>query len=155
MILGLVAGRRRRAAAPVVAAPVNLAVPVLSGVAEVGQALAASPGLWTGSPFPAFAYQWLRDGVPLLGATAPVYALTPFDEAHEVSVRVTATNVAGSASAVSAGVVVAAPPVTGDVWPTSGVWPGSGVWPSDTGPDPEPGAWPSFGVWPSSGLFYD
>jgi hypothetical protein len=36
-----------------------------------------------------FGYQWLRDGVPVSGATLPTYVLLASDSSHMVSVQVT------------------------------------------------------------------
>lgn len=152
-VLGLVASRRGRLSVPAIAAPVNLAIPVISGLAQVGQPLVCSPGEWAGHPFPTLSYQWLRDGFDLLGASSAEYGLTPFDAGHDIACRVTAINAAGSATAASLGIVIPET-ILGDVWPTAGVWPADGVWPSDTGPEPEPPAWPTAGVWPTSGTFY-
>src|SRR5204863_314886 len=40
--------------------PVNTVAPSVSGQAVAGQLLTASPGSWSGSPAPTFAYQWQR-----------------------------------------------------------------------------------------------
>jgi hypothetical protein len=91
-------------------APVNTAAPVASGTAETGQALLCSPGSWSGYPAPAYGYAWLRDGSPIDGATAPAYTVQNTDVGHALSCRVTATNTAGSAEALSAAVVIPVPP---------------------------------------------
>src|SRR2546423_13569101 len=38
--------------------PQNTTLPTIDGTAEVDQTLHASPGAWSGSPAPAFTYQW-------------------------------------------------------------------------------------------------
>jgi hypothetical protein len=43
------------------------------------------------TPAPTFAYQWLRDGSPITGATAATYKLVTADTDKDVNVRVTAT----------------------------------------------------------------
>ncbi|TML11578.1 MAG: LamG domain-containing protein, partial [Actinobacteria bacterium] len=73
--------------------PSSTALPTIDGTADVGQALHANPGSWTGFPAPTFSYQWqdctataYRDAVladsPLgywrLGEGAP--STTAFDE---------------------------------------------------------------------------
>ena len=56
---------------------------------------------------------WQRDGVDIAGATSATYTLQPADVGKSVRVKVTATNVDGSASATSAATErVAAPPVS-------------------------------------------
>jgi hypothetical protein len=95
------------AASPaVVGPPVNTALPTISGTVAQGQTLSAAPGTWSGSP--TFTYQWRRCDaaggacVDVVGATAATYLLSPADAGFTIRVAVTATNTAGSASAVSA-----------------------------------------------------
>src|SRR5207247_2115450 len=78
-----------------------------SGSAVVGQTLSCDPGTWTGSP--TFAFEWLRDGAPIAGASSQQYTLTSADAGHSVACRVTGTNGGGSNSATSDGVAVSAP----------------------------------------------
>ncbi|MCL2652171.1 MAG: S-layer homology domain-containing protein [Propionibacteriaceae bacterium] len=59
-----------------------------AATAAVGTTLTASAGTWTPSPV-TLAYQWLRDGVAISGATATTYKLTPDDAGHKITVRVT------------------------------------------------------------------
>ncbi len=121
---GALAGLKPRA--PLVPDPVspspavvatNTALPSVSGSAVEGSALTASAGSWTGSPAPAFSYQW-EDCVagggrcsPIAGATSSSYVLGSSDVGSTVEVVVTGANSAGSASAASpvTGVVAAAP----------------------------------------------
>lgn len=88
--------------------PVNTSSPVVSGATAIGSTLAASPGGWSGSPSPSFAYQWRRNGVDIAGATGSTYVTQPGDASASISCRVTGTNIAGSASAVSNAITVAA-----------------------------------------------
>ncbi|TFV85351.1 tannase/feruloyl esterase family alpha/beta hydrolase [Microbacterium sp. dk485] len=87
------------------ASPVNTAAPLISGTPVVGSTLSASAGEWTGGE-PTFAYQWLRDGQPIPGATSAQYRATPADQGTSLSVRVTATSAGGSTEATSASVTV-------------------------------------------------
>ena len=41
--------------------PRNTSPPEVSGKPSVGETLSCSPGTWSGSPPPAFTYQWVRD----------------------------------------------------------------------------------------------
>jgi hypothetical protein len=88
-------------------APANTSPPSVSGSAVEGQLLTASPGSWTGTPAPTFAYQWTRCDssglacVPIAGATDSVYTLTSADVGSTVAVTVTASNFVGSAGPVS------------------------------------------------------
>ena len=82
--------------------PANIVSPEASGIPAVGERISCSPGTWSGSPAPAFAYQWLRDGSIIPLATANTYVVVEADAGHSLSCRVTATNSAGSASRPSA-----------------------------------------------------
>lgn len=109
-------------AAMVPSLPYNTAGPSVSGTAAVGSLLSCSSGSWTGEPELAlsagwpltspFAYQWLRDGGPITGATSPAYTVQAADVGHALVCEVTATNVAGRASARSAAIAVILPAVT-------------------------------------------
>ena len=99
----------------VVAAPVDSAVPVITGTAAVGDTLSSSTGTWSNSPT-SFGYQWQRctsssSCANISGATGATYVLQSADAGDTVDVVVTATNAAGHAAATSAqtGAVVAAP----------------------------------------------
>jgi len=86
-------------------APINTAAPVASGTGAVGNNLSCTQGTWTYGQ--TYAYQWMRGGSPISGATNSVYALVGADSGNSVSCRVTATNPAGSTSANSNGIAVA------------------------------------------------
>ncbi len=96
-------------------APENTAAPTISGTAKEGHALSASGGSWIGSEN-AYAYQWLRCDASGAGcsaiasATGLTHVLTTADAGATLRVTVTATNKAGSGTAVSprTGTVVAA-----------------------------------------------
>ncbi len=102
---------------PPPAAPTNTVAPSVTGTAQEGQTLSASPGTWSGGPT-SYAYQWqdcnaLGEGcVSIAGATSVTYKLTASDVAATVRVVVTATNAGGStpASSVTTAIVVVAPP---------------------------------------------
>jgi len=96
--------------------PALVTAPALAGTPQVGQALSASTGTWNGAPT-SYAYQWQRCDatgaacLPIDGATASTYVLTPGDVGATIDVLVTATNTVGSQSASSppSAVVVEAP----------------------------------------------
>ncbi|HEV2557401.1 MAG TPA: cadherin repeat domain-containing protein, partial [Microvirga sp.] len=95
------------------AAPANVSVPTIDDTTPtVGDVLTASPGAWSGSPAPIFAYQWKR-GATNVGTDSPNYTVLAGDVGSTLTVMVTATNASGSASATSAATsaVVAAPVV--------------------------------------------
>jgi hypothetical protein len=85
--------------------PVLTTAPFVSGTAAVGSVLTCTQGNWQYSPT-GYAYQWLRGSANIAGATAATYTLATLDSGANVSCRVTATNAAGSASAVSNAVSV-------------------------------------------------
>jgi len=79
------------------------------------QVLTASPGTWTGSPSPTFAYQWQRcdqTGRNCTSiATGPTYTIGSADVGSTLKVVVTGSNSSGSAqaSSVATAVVTSAP----------------------------------------------
>jgi Carboxypeptidase regulatory-like domain len=109
-------------AAMVPTAPVNTALPVVSGTPTVGDLLSCLNGSWTGEPelplavgWPLttpFTYQWLRDGGVIAGATSAAYVVQAADVGHGLACEVSATNGAGHASAKSNQVAVTLPAVT-------------------------------------------
>lgn len=82
------------------AAPVNGILPATSGVPRVGQVLRSWAGGWSNAPI--FTFQWKKNGVDIAGATAETYTPVAGDLGAAISVAVTGTNSAGSATAVSA-----------------------------------------------------
>ena len=87
--------------------PRNTSLPIISGSAVEGNALAAQPGSWVGALPITFGYQWLRcnkNGAgcgAIGGATGSSYTLTASDVGRRVRVTVTATNSDGAVSATS------------------------------------------------------
>lgn len=80
----------------------STATPTVSGSPTVGATLTAATGAWAPAP-ETFAYQWLRNGSAISGATSSSYKLSAADAGRSVSVRVTGTAVGyTSASAISA-----------------------------------------------------
>jgi hypothetical protein len=88
--------------------PVSGAPPVISGSAEGGQTMTATPGRWSGTDPLDYEYQWQRcdaagaNCVDITGATDDAYELTAGDVGSTIVVIVTATNPFGSDSATSA-----------------------------------------------------
>ena len=99
----------------------NSVLPVVSGVAQQGQLLTVTAGVWSGSPTPTLGEQWQRcDGggancVAIGGATGSSYLLGAGDVGSTVRVLETATNTAGSVSAASAATGVVAASVSAPV----------------------------------------
>ena len=84
--------------APKVTKPVNTGKPK---VTRSGRTLSCSRGSWTESPGH-FAYDWLKKGKAVKGAHRSKLSVTPALRGHKVQCSVTASNIAGSASARSA-----------------------------------------------------
>lgn len=93
---------------PVTAAagiPVNVDLPEIDGVPQVGETLTVTDGTWTNAPS-SYARQWLLNGSAISGETGSSYLVMLGDEGNEVSAQVIASNAAGpSAPAVSTAVV--------------------------------------------------
>ncbi|HEY4152225.1 MAG TPA: hypothetical protein VGM38_02780 [Pseudolysinimonas sp.] len=70
------------------AAPID--APTVSGTPRVGQTLTVAKGDWN-LPGLTFAYQWLRNGVPIAGATTTTYKPIALDVGAALVARVTAT----------------------------------------------------------------
>lgn len=94
--------------------PSNTALPTVSGTAQDNQTLTAGPGSWSGTTPISYAYEWLRcdsngNGCRKTGATGTTYRVSSQDVGHRLRVSVTATNSAGSQTAVSAATDPATP----------------------------------------------
>lgn len=89
------------------AAAANITPPSLNGLAQQGEVLEASPGLWEGADLQ-FGYSWERsnaddtDWLPILDAFGDQYAVRSEDAGRRIRVRVLATNDGGTVSALSA-----------------------------------------------------
>lgn len=75
--------------APTLALRKGSAVTV-SGQPKVGKTLTAQHGSWDGKKV-SYAYQWLRDGEAVAGATGKKYTLGTADAGHRFQVQVTAS----------------------------------------------------------------
>jgi hypothetical protein len=82
--------------------PKNVSPPSVGGAALIGSLATCSPGSWSGDGAFTYAYQWLRNGASIPGATKPGYKLTAADEGHELTCLVTATGTYGRGAATSA-----------------------------------------------------
>lgn len=90
-------------------APINSEPPQISGTPTVSSTLTAAPGKWFGSEPITYSYQWLQNGVAIPGATASTYVIASADGGHELTVKVTASNYIGEASATSESVQIPIP----------------------------------------------
>jgi surface antigen len=77
----------------------NKQAPAVTGNAQVGETLTASPGTWSSTP-DSYAYQWFADGQAISGATASTLVLGPARVGQQVTVQVTAS-AAGYAAAIA------------------------------------------------------
>jgi Ca2+-binding RTX toxin-like protein len=83
--------------------------PPVSGINQVGQLLSTGTGTWTGTSPITYTFEWRRcdpqgslpSCVPIPGATKATYTLTAQDNGVALRVYVTATNLAGSTTAIS------------------------------------------------------
>jgi subtilisin family serine protease len=97
--------------------PAPLAPPTIDGIAQAGQLLTATDGVWTGSGPLDYIRSWRRCDalgsvcVDIEGAAGAVYAIGPADVGSTLRVAVTGTNAVGTETGVSdpTAVVVAAP----------------------------------------------
>jgi hypothetical protein len=133
-------------------APRNLTLPKVTGTASVTKMLTATPGTWSASPAPTYAYAWQRCTAGttactvISGATKATYTVVLADKGKQLRVKVTATNSAGSKIAYSANTATAnqlvqsiapvntSPPTitgtpvdTATLTATSGTWSGTPV----------------------------
>jgi hypothetical protein len=76
--------------------PVNLTLPVITGVTTEGETLTASAGTWESQTEPTFTYSWFRDEVVIPDADSHEYELVEADVGETLTVRVIATNTTGS-----------------------------------------------------------
>ena len=91
--------------------PVPASYPGLSGTGRIGEALRVRPGAASGAEAQRPAFQWLRDGVDIPGATGAIYVPRPDDDLRLVSCRVTVGT--GSAVTPARRVTRAAPRTSG------------------------------------------
>lgn len=81
--------------------PVNSVLPAITGDLYEGETLTCSTGTWSNTP-DTYAYQWNRDGSPIIGATGNTRVLALADAGAAMSCTVKATNLGVSAVATSA-----------------------------------------------------
>lgn len=91
-----------------VGTPANTATPVISGGPSVGATLTATAGTWTGDPTPTITRQWLRNGVPISGATGSTLSTAGYADGDVITLTETATNVVGAGSAGSNAIALTA-----------------------------------------------
>ena len=83
-------------------APKNIGLPAIKGEAVEGRTLEASEGEWEGTPTITYSFLWKScRAAECKEATGATYVLTKADVGDTVTVRVTASNLAGEESATS------------------------------------------------------
>jgi len=82
-------------------APEMVVAPGLPDIAAIGTKISVEAGTWSGTPAPDLSYQWLRDGIEIAGAVEVSYLPLASEDGDLLACRVTATNSAGTAEAVS------------------------------------------------------
>src|SRR4029077_2503374 len=96
-------------------APANTSPPTITGTAQQGLTLNAGPGTWSGTQPINYTYQWQRcdssgaNCSPISGVTAPTYTPSSADVGSTLEVTVSASNMAGSATASSVPTAVVLP----------------------------------------------
>jgi hypothetical protein len=89
-----------------VVTPTNSSVPTISGTTTFGETLTSTAGTWSNTPT-SYSYQWSRSAssggsyTNISGATNSTYRLMAADVGQYLKSTVTASNVSGSASAIS------------------------------------------------------
>ncbi|HKB94456.1 MAG TPA: hypothetical protein VKC62_09515 [Gaiellaceae bacterium] len=100
-------------------APADTSPPAISGTFKEGNTLTVAPGSWSGSPTPAFTYQWQRCDATggacadLTGSSATTYGAVAADVGTTLRVKVTGTNSHGSTLATTTETVMIVPAAAG------------------------------------------
>ena len=89
--------------------------PIIAGVARAGARLTARVAGWAPAP-DSFNYSWLRDGLPIDGASGASHVLSAADRGHRISVEVTGSR-AGYASLTKTSAPLFIPRVIGTATP--------------------------------------
>jgi hypothetical protein len=87
--------------------PVNTIAPVISGNAIVNAKIdVIDNGTWLGDLPITYTYQWKRNGIDIIGQTNSQYLTVLEDLGKKITCVVTATNIVGSASAISNSITI-------------------------------------------------
>ncbi|HXA55221.1 MAG TPA: hypothetical protein VNV37_10165 [Solirubrobacteraceae bacterium] len=86
----------------------NIESPSIIGKLAAGNTVTCATGTWTGEPAPTFTYRWLREGLPIAGASAETYIVQVGDAGENLECEVTATNAGEHRSTFSESMPVAA-----------------------------------------------
>jgi hypothetical protein len=107
--------------------PEAIELPSISGTPSVGFTLTCNRGIWSGKPPPSFTYQWLREGVPIAGATGGTYVVEAGDAGHLLTCTVLGSNAEGSLEVESTNGAVIAHGVGGKTGGGGGTVTGGGT----------------------------
>jgi hypothetical protein len=92
---------------PIIGIPVNTTPPVIAGAGLVNTKTdVISNGTWTGDLPITFTYQWKRNGINIIGETTTQYLTVLADLGQTITCEVTATNLIGSAIAISNSIII-------------------------------------------------
>ncbi|CAD8327896.1 hypothetical protein [uncultured phage] len=86
--------------------PVNTVTPVITGNTTLNSLLSSTTGTWIGTAPITYSYQWNRNGNPIRNQTNSTYEIVLADSAASITCTVTATNNAGSNSALSNFIII-------------------------------------------------
>lgn len=87
--------------------PVNITPPVVSGLTSIPALLTCAPGSWSGSPQPAFTYQWYADDVAISGATGSTLLTDITMDGQILTCEVRGENVLGFVVVLSSNSILA------------------------------------------------
>ena len=90
-------------------APQVVSAPTIKGTPVIGQTLSVDAGTWSVNNL-TFTYAWMRNGVPVPGATSGAYTITAADAASGISVQVVAST-RGRADGVAVTAPVSVPQI--------------------------------------------
>lgn len=68
--------------------PVNTTLPTIVGNIAIPNTLECLVGVWTGSPYPYFAYQWMANGIDIPGATEKTWVSDAAYDGQEITCEV-------------------------------------------------------------------
>jgi hypothetical protein len=91
---------------PITGKPLNTTPPTISGKNDVGELFTVNDGTWTGDLPITFTYQWKRNGINIIGENTTQYLTVLADLGQTITCEVTATNLVGSAIAISNSIII-------------------------------------------------
>jgi hypothetical protein len=92
---------------PIIGIPLNTKPPVIAGASLVNTKIdVIDNGIWSGDLPITFTYQWKRNGINIIGETGIQYTTVLADLGTKITCEVTATNLVGSAIAISNSIII-------------------------------------------------